>query len=255
MKTTPARSVGVQSYCFRHFKDIAEVCKLVRGIGVYSVELCGVHADFADPEKFKATAALCAQSGIRIVSIGVQTFTGDAPRERKWFECAQIAGAKLISAHFTPSTFQSAVPMVAKWCDEFGIRVGIHNHGGYNFGGSPDVLETLLKLGGKNIGITLDTAWCLQIGPYAGDPVKWIKEKFPGRIHGVHYKDFIFDRRAQWSDVIIGAGNLDLPAVVAALESTGFDGPALIEYEADPENPSPALTQCVQKIRALNSNH
>ncbi len=160
----------------------------------------------------------------------------------------QTAGAELISAHFTVATFQAAVPAVARMCDEFGVRVGIHNHGGYNFGGSPDVLDHLLKLGGKHIGITLDTAWCMQIGPYAGDPVKWIREKFPGRIYGVHYKDFIFDRRGQWSDQVVGTGNLDLPRVVAALEESGFDGPALIEYEANPENPIAALTECVRRF-------
>ena len=52
----------------------------------------------------------------------------------------------------------------------------------------------------------------------------------------MHYKDFLFDRRGQWSDQVVGTGNLDLPKVVAALEETGFDGPAVIEYEADPEN-------------------
>jgi len=42
-----------------------------------------------------------------------------------------------------------------------------------------------------------------------------------------------------------------LPAFVAALEETGFDGMAVIEYEADPENPVPALTDCVNQMRAL----
>jgi sugar phosphate isomerase/epimerase len=248
---SPARNVGVQSYCFRNFKENGQVSRLVLGIGVDSVEICGVHADFDDPEGFKKVVALYAEAGVRIVSLGVQTFVGDVARERKWFQCAQAAGAKLISAHFTVSTFATAVPAVARLCDEFGVRVGIHCHGGYNFGGSPDVLAHLLKLGGEHIGLTLDTAWCMQIGPYAGDPVKWIREKFAGRIYGVHYKDFVFDRRAQWSDVVIGTGNLDLPAVVSALEQTGFDGAAVIEYEADAKNPSPALAECVRKIRAL----
>jgi sugar phosphate isomerase/epimerase len=245
---TAARRVGVQSYCFRHFKENRKVCELVRQIGVDLVEICGVHADFNDPESFKQVMKIYRGAGIRIASLGVQTFVGDVGRERKWFECAKIAGAKLISAHFTVSTFGKAIPAVVPLCEEFGVRVGIHNHGGYNFGGSPDVLDYLLKLGGKQIGITLDTAWCMQIGPWAGDPVKWIRERFPGRIYGVHYKDFIFDRRGQWADQVVGTGNLDLPKVIAALEETGFDGPAFIEYEADVENPVPALTKCVHQF-------
>jgi sugar phosphate isomerase/epimerase len=251
MPKSPARNIGVQSYCFRNFKDNREVCRLVKQIGVDAVELCGVHADFNNPDAFTQIAALYTEAGIRIESLGVQTFVGDLQKERNWFECAQIAGAELISAHFTLPTFTTAIPQVVKLCDEFGVRIGIHNHGGYNFAGSPDVLDHLLKIGGKNIGITLDTAWCMQIGPYKGDPIKWIKEYFPGRIYGLHYKDFLFDPRAQWSDQVVGTGNLDLPRVVAALEETNFDGPVFIEYEADPTNPTPALTKCVEQFKNL----
>ena len=155
--------------------------------------------------------------------------------------------SKHISAHFTAGTFHDAVPAAARLCEEFDIRIGIHCHGGYMFGGSPDVLDVLFKLGGPKIGINLDTAWCMQIGPN-GNPIQWVRERFKGKIFGVHYKDFIFDRRGQWTDVVVGTGNLDLPGFVRALEETGFDGMAVIEYEADPENPVPALTDCVKKM-------
>jgi len=251
---TAARDIGVQSYCFRQFKDNRQVIELTRQIGVDRVEICSVHANFDDLEAFKGIVDLYGNAGIKIISLGVQRFVGDVSRERKWFACARAAGARHISGHFTVSTFATAIPAVAAMCDEFGVRVGIHCHGGYNFGGSPDVLEHLLQLGGKNIGLNLDTAWCMQIGPSVGDPVQWIRERFRGRIYGVHYKDFVFDRRGQWKDVIIGTGNLDLPGVVAALEETGFDGMAVVEYEADPQNPVPALSQCVKRIRDLTSS-
>jgi sugar phosphate isomerase/epimerase len=112
------------------------------------------------------------------------------------------------------------------------------------------VIEHLLKLGGPNIGVNIDTAWCMQIGPWGGDPVQWVRERFKGRVYGVHYKDFVFDRRGKWEDVVVGTGNLDLPAFVRALEETGFDGMAVIEYEANPENPVAALTECVNRMRA-----
>jgi len=247
---TAARDFGVQSYCFRNFKDNSKVAEMTRKIGVRKIELCGVHADFDDVDGFKKVLGIYRAAGVEVVSIGVQTFVGDAAREKKWFQCAQAAGAKHISGHFTIGAFQTAVPATARLCEEFNVRIGIHCHGGYSFGGSADVLEHLVKLGGPKIGINLDTAWCMQLGPY-GNPVEWVREKFKGKIFGVHYKDFVFDRRGQWSDTVVGEGNLDLPAFVAALEETGFDGMAVMEYEADPENPVPALTECVQKMRAL----
>jgi sugar phosphate isomerase/epimerase len=70
-------------------------------------------------------------------------------------------------------------------------------------------------------------------------------------VYGVHYKDFVFDRRGKWSDVVVGTGNLDLPGFVQALDETGFNGMAVIEYEADADNPVPALTQCVNSMRSI----
>ncbi|HSH94036.1 MAG TPA: sugar phosphate isomerase/epimerase [Roseimicrobium sp.] len=245
--SSPARDFGVQSYCFRNFKDNADVAKKVRTIGLDKIELCGIHADFNKPDAMKDVVKIYTDAGVKIVSLGVQTFVG-ADTERDWFECAKTAGAKHISAHFRVDSFSTAVPRTAKLAEEYGMRVGIHLHGGYMFGGSMDVIDHLLKIGGPRINLHIDTAWCMQTGPNNGNPVKWV-EKFAGRISGIHYKDFIFDKNAQWHDVVVGTGNLDLPAFIKALETAKFDGMAVIEYEADPENPVPALTECVKKMR------
>ncbi len=247
---SPAMNFGVQSYCFRHFKDNADVAGKVKEIGVSSIEVCGVHADFNDPAGFAKHIKTYRDAGVGIVSLGVQTFTGDTAKERQWFECAKAAGAKHISAHFRVDSFHDAVPATAKLAEEFDLRVGLHCHGGYMFGGSPDEIEHILKIGGPRIGVCIDTAWCMQIGPNQGKPVEWAK-RFAGRIYGIHYKDFTFERNAQWKDVVVGTGNLDLPAFVKALEDNGFDGMAVIEYEADVEAPVPALTKCVNQMRAL----
>lgn len=238
---------GVQSYCFRAFKDNAVVAKKVRDIGLNKIELCGVHADFSNPAAFKDVVAIYQAAGVSIVSLGVQTFSGH-DSERAWFECAAAAGAKHISCHFQVSTFLTAVPKVRRWSQEFGIRVGIHCHGGYMFGGSPDVLDYLTTLGGPEIGVCIDTAWCMQIGPHQGKPVEWAK-RFQGKIYGIHFKDFLFEANAQWKDVVVGTGTLDLPAFSKALLEGGFDGMAVIEYEADVENPDPALKRCVDSMR------
>jgi sugar phosphate isomerase/epimerase len=242
-----AQDFGVQSYCFRKFKSNPDVAQKVREIGLDKIELCGSHADFNKPSAFKEVVKIYADAGVSVISLGVQTFTGQ-PSERDWFECAALAGAKHISAHFKVDSFTTAVPAAQKLSDEFGIRIGIHCHGGYMFGGSPDVLEHLIKLGSPQIGLCIDTAWCLQIGPGQGKPVEWAK-KYAGKIYGIHFKDFVFGRDGQWTDVVVGEGNLDLPAFVRELDAGGFDGMAVIEYEADPENPVPALKNCVQAMR------
>jgi sugar phosphate isomerase/epimerase len=243
-----ALDFGVQSYCFRETKKNADVAKMVREIGLDKIEICGVHADFNNVPAFREVVQTYKDAGVSIISFGVETFVG-AEKERNVFECAAIAGAKHISAHFKVDSFPEAIQKIQKLSDEFGIRVGIHCHGGYQFGGQPDVLDYLIKLGSPQIGLCIDTAWCLQIGPYQGKPVEWAK-RYAGHIYGIHYKDFAFERNAQWVDTVVGEGNLDLPAFVQALDSNRFDGMAVIEYEGDVKNPVPALNNCVKAMRA-----
>jgi sugar phosphate isomerase/epimerase len=238
---------GIQSYCFRNFKDNKTVARKVSRLGLKSIELCGVHVDLGDVEAVKKAAAIYKKAGIAVTSIGVQTFTGQES-ERAWFESAKAAGAKHLSCHFQVDSFAQAVPQVRRWAREFGIKVGIHSHGGYMFGGQPDVMSYLLELGGPEIGLCIDTAWVMQIGPHHGNPLEWVK-KFKGRIYGVHFKDFVFEKNGQWRDVVVGTGTLDLPAFNRALLKNGFNGMAVIEYEADPENPDPALKKCVESMR------
>jgi len=239
---------GVQSYCFRNFKDNAEVARKVREIGVSKVEVCAVHADFHNIPAWKDVVSTYRDAGVGIVSLGVETFVG-AENERDVFECAALAGARHISVHFRIDSFPEAIRQTQKLSDEFGVRVGIHCHGGYMFGGQPDVLDYLIKLGAPQIGLCIDTAWCMQIGPWLGKPVEWVK-RYAGHIYGVHFKDFIFERNAQWTDTVIGEGNLDYRGFIQALNDHGFDGMSVLEFEADPENPTPALKKCVEVMRS-----
>jgi sugar phosphate isomerase/epimerase len=242
-----ALDFGVQSYCFREFKNNADVADKIVELGLNKVELCAIHADFQRPDAFKEVVQTYADKGVSIISIGVENLVGEK-KERDLFECAAIAGAKHISAHFKVDSFPRAIENTKMWCEEYGIRVGIHCHGGYLFGGQPAVLDYLIKLGSPQIGLCLDTAWCLQIGPRDGQPLEWVK-RYAGHIYGVHYKDFVFEKNGQWSDTIVGQGNLDLPAFIRALNESGFDGMAVIEYEGDAQSPVPALKNCVEAMR------
>jgi sugar phosphate isomerase/epimerase len=243
-----ALDFGVQSFCFREFKKNSDVAKKVREIGVDKIEVCAIHADFSKPEGFKEVVQTYKDEGVSIISLGVETFVGD-DKERSAFECAKLAGAKHISVHFRVDSFTKAIEKTQKLSDEFGIRVGIHCHGGYMFGGQPDVLEHLIKLGTPQVGLCIDTAWCMQIGPNRGKPIEWAKQ-YAGKVYGIHYKDFTFAKNGQWTDTVVGEGNLDLPAFIKELDATNFDGMAVIEYERDPENPVPALINCVKAMRS-----
>lgn len=240
--------LAVQSYCFRNEKDNAKVASMVRQIGLDRIEVCAVHADFNEPEKFTEVVEAYRNRGVGIVSLGVQGFTGDEATERRWFECAKLAGARHLSAHVDVDSFEKALEVMQGLAEEFDMKVGLHNHGGYHFHGSQAVNDHLFQLAGDRIGLCLDTAWALHIGPGQGNPVDWAR-KYSARLWQLHLKDFIFDRNAQHHDVVVGKGNLDLPAMLTMLESKDFAGQLVVEYEADPDNPVPALTDCVKAIK------
>lgn len=241
MKNLPA-SLGIQSYCFRGFKTLAEVLPRLKACGVASVELCGVHADF----KTDADAVIseCRAAGVRIASIGVERFTGNVARERALAEFMRKAGASVIAVDFDPGAGPDVWRAAERVADEFDLRLAIHNHGGRHWLGNSQMLAQVFATTSPRIGLCLDTAWALDAHE---DPVA-MAEKFADRLYGVHLKDFIFDRAGQQSDVVIGEGNLDLPKMLARLEANEHTASVVIEYEGDIANPGPALTQCVQQI-------
>ena len=76
-----ALDYGVQSFCFRYFKDNADVAQKVKDIGLDKIEVCQAHADINSPDAWKDIVKTYNDAGVSVISIGVQTFTGD-PAEK-----------------------------------------------------------------------------------------------------------------------------------------------------------------------------
>jgi inosose dehydratase len=239
-------SIGVQSWCFRAFKERRQLIEQVKGCGLSRVELCGVHADFSAEATFDATIAELRDGGIAIDCIGVQGFSGDEAKERKYFEFAKKAGAKAISADFRPDFAMKGFRSAEKLAQEYGIRVAIHNHGGKHWLGNAQMLDAVFANTSDRIGLCLDTAWAMDAGE---DPVALVT-RYAKRLYGVHIKDFTFDRARKEEDVVAGTGNLPVAKLVAALRAADFSGYSVIEYEADEKNPGPAIAKCVAAVKA-----
>ena len=237
--------LGVQSYCFREFKTNQEVIAQVKKCGLSKIELCGVHVDFADEKGFDDVIDLYKANGVGIVSIGVQGMQGDKEAEEKFFRFAARAGARFMSVNFaiegTPGSFRVA----EKLAEQYDVRLAIHNHGGRHWLGCANTLGYVFSQTSERIGLCLDTAWAMDSGE---NPVEMVKQ-FGKRLYGLHFKDFVFDRARRPEDVVLGEGNLDLAALRDALKEIDFSGYAVLEYEADADNPVPALTQCVAAVR------
>lgn len=246
---TIAGGLAVQSYCFRGFKTNPEVARLTREIGVAAIELCGVHAKFGEPATFPEVLAAYRDAGVAVVSIGVETIDGDEAKARHRFEFARAAGARFMSVSFPLRGLAAALRAAERLAAEYDLRLGIHNHGGRHWLGNADALDWVLGQCGERIGLCLDTAWALDSKE---DPVALVR-RFGGRVHGLHLKDFVFDRAGKPADVVVGSGNLDLAGLREALGAVGFAGYAVIEYEGDVGNPVPALQQCVGALAPLGA--
>jgi sugar phosphate isomerase/epimerase len=201
--------------------------------------------DFADASKHAAAIDTCRKAGVQIVAIGVEGMAGKPDRDQTRFEFCKAAGVKHMSIGFSPEAMFDGLKNVEKLAEQYDLKLGIHNHGGYHWLGNSQILKYIFERTSPRIGLYLDTAWAIDAKQ---DPIK-MAEQFGQRLYGVHVKDFVYDRARQFTDVVIGTGNLDLPQFVQTLKQISFNGPLVIEYEGDVENPVPALSKCVEALR------
>jgi sugar phosphate isomerase/epimerase len=241
----PAKELAIQTFCFRNAKSNDCVADLVNECGLQAVELSGLHADFGREDVFDEAIGCYRDRGIKIVSIGVEHAVRDEERLRSRFEFVRRAGASVLSVAFPEDAAEANYRLIERLCEEYDIQVGLHNHGSYHWQGSSQAIRRLFSRINSRVGLCLDTAWALDAGQ---DPLAMVEE-FADRLYLVHVKDFVFDRAGNPEDVVVGEGNLDLPALVQRLDDVGFEGPVILEYEGQPENPLPELIKCVHAIR------
>ncbi len=237
--------LGIQSWCFRKLKTAQEIIAALKECDVNRLEICGVHFDVKgnNDEILKAYH----DAGIVLSSCGVQNFGCNEADWRAAFEFAVAAGIPVISAHVEIE----ALDLLENLCVEYGKKLAHHNHGRKHKMGSLAAIDDLLRRSSENIGLCIDTAWLLDSGE---NPVE-VARKHGSRLYGMHLKDFVFDRAGKPEDVIVGTGNLDLPGMVKVLKEVQFRGYLTIEYEADENQPVPALKRCVEVVKQALKQH
>jgi len=235
--------LGIQIYSLRGYPVDAALGH-VKDLGLRLVEFYPQMFPITDD-----TAAIAAMRrqladlGLAISGFGVVRFTNDAAANRRVFDFLKAAGIRIVGADPDPDSFASLDDLVA----EFDIRVAIHNHGPtHRYNKVLDVLAAIERHD-RRIGACADLGHYIRSGEKPVDVIRALT----GRLYGVHLKDFAtMEDKAR--GVILGQGHIDLPAVFAALERSGFpaDGALSIEYEEKPENPLADLRACVAAARA-----
>lgn len=241
--------IAIQSWCYRNFKTLPAFFEQLKATGVSATELCGIHADFDKADGYPAIVEAFKKAQIQIVAIGVEYLSGDPTKDEPKFKFCQAAGIKNMSISFQPEAMWDGVKHIDALAEKYNLKLGIHNHGGYDWLGNATILKYIFSKTSPRIGLHMDTAWAIDAKQ---NPVEWV-EKFADRLHGIHVKDFTYSPSRQPTDVIIGTGNLNLPKLMAGLKQISFSGPLVIEYEGDEKNPVPALKECVAALKALQA--
>jgi inosose dehydratase len=125
------------------------------------------------------------------------------------------------------------------WAEQFGIELLLEPHGILtdSVAGMSKILDALGH--DKIVGVNLDTGNSWLGG---GDPLDFVK-KFGKRIKHIHWKDMPKEMESKRGTMFgcgmavipLGAGVVDLKAVIKELKKTGFDGPTTLEV-AGPDN-------------------
>ena len=234
--------IGAQSYSLRAF-DLPQAARHLQGLGLHYVELFSAHLPLeAEGESLAAIMEILSNADSELRAHGVSGFNADHEGNRKVFEFAKRAGIKTITANPEPNSFES----LDKLCEEYGVRVAIHNHGPGALYDSIDSVVDAVKDHHPLIGACVDTGHFIRSKE---DPVEAVR-RLSGRVFALHVKDEE-KQEANSQNVIIGSGHLDLVGLFKALKEVEFphDGALSLEYEAKPENPIDDMRQCLEAAK------
>jgi sugar phosphate isomerase/epimerase len=249
-QTSPAPErlkLGVASYSLRKF-PFEKAIEMTKACDVKYINFKDFHLPrSASAEAIRAAIAATQAAGLTLMGGGTITMRDGTPAEvatlRKDFEYAKAAGFPLIVA--APSIRSlDAVEQLAK---EFQIRIAIHNHGPEDkFFPSPYDVYKHVKGRDKHMGLCIDIGHTWRAGT---DPTKAVLE-LRDRVYDLHVKD-LRDLKDRDSQVIVGKGAIDFPALFRALIKIGYTGHVGLEYEIDADNPLPGMQQSFAYMRGV----
>lgn len=230
--------IGLQSYSLRAFK-FDEVVSKTQEAGLRFIEFFPGHFPMGmKPEELAAAQAKLAAAQVKPNAYGVVGIGKDEAGIRRMFDFAKKVGFDCYTAAPAPDAFD----ILDKLCEEYDIKVAIHNHGpGDKRWGRTQQLLDGTKDRHRNIGACIDAGHLIR----AGDDLIEAVHKLGPRLLAFHFKDV----NAQNHDVVVGKGKIDLVAFFTALKAVGFAGPFSLEYEIDVQNPMPGILASVAALR------
>jgi sugar phosphate isomerase/epimerase len=177
-----------------------------------------------------------ADAKMRMLSYWPTAFSKDAASMRKVFDFAKELGCEIL----TGEPAEDALDTIEKLCDEYQMKLAIHNHPNPSHYWNPDIVLKVCQGRSKRLGVCADTGHWLRSGL---NPIDCIK-KLEGRITCFHFKDL--DKMGSGAhDVPWGTGVCDVKGMLTEVHRQGLQAPFFAEYEYHWENSLPEIAQGV----------
>ena len=236
-------TLGVASYSFREF-TLDQALDMAKTLGVTHMTFKDVHVPRTDPpETTRALRAKIEAAGITIMGGGTINIANDAAQIKREFEYAKNAGFPLIYVSPDPKALDT-LEQLAKTYD---IKVAIHNHGPEDkLWPRPQDAYAAVKSRDKRLGLCIDVGHTLRTGT---DPVQACRE-CRDRLYDMHVKDLAVQTDKD-SQVEVGRGVIDFPALFRTLVEIGYRGQVGLEYEINPKNPLPGMIESMAYMRGV----
>jgi sugar phosphate isomerase/epimerase len=185
-----------------------------------------------------------SDAGIQVTAFGVVGLSENEAESRRVFDWCKTMGVKVINTEVERSAFD----VLEKLCEEYQIKVALHNHPKPSIYWNPDTIMEALEGRSAWLGACADTGHWLRSDL---NPVECLK-KLEGRIHSMHFKD-LNKTGSGAHDVPWGEGVGDVPAILAEMKRQKFSGPISVEYEHNWLNSLPEVGQCVQNFHRMTA--
>lgn len=251
---------GMEAYTYRHSfkKDVAATLDTIRALGITELE-SGPSPNGMAPEAFRR---LLDERGMSCPSIGVG-YEEIVKDPGKVVSQAKALGAKYVMVawiphqkEFTLADAKRAVAdfnRVGKVLQQSGITFCYHNHGfefqPYQNGTLFDYMVT--NTDPRYVSFEMDILWAYHGGQ---DPVKLLN-KYGKRWKLMHLKDLrkgvkgdLTGSTPKENDVVLGTGQLDIPAILIAARKAGVK-----HYFIEDESPwwSTQVPKTMQYLKSL----
>jgi L-ribulose-5-phosphate 3-epimerase len=246
--------VSVQGYTYRRF-SLFEALPMASEIGLRHFEIRtdlkldnnrpGMNANENMPDDArKELKTRLADNGLSVPTIFTD-FDGKPDQAKRLFDFWKDFGTEVFTAE--PPKNKECIDMLEKLCDEYKIKLALHNHQRERSEyWCPEIVLEVCEGRGCYVGSTADGG---QWARSNLDPVECLK-KLEGRVHNFHLKDILTKGELFCRNTVIGEGEGACAESLKELARQGYKGCITIDFEHD----TPALQEDMAKNIAFIEN-